>query len=258
VSGLEVLQLPIWADNYAYLLIDPPSGTCALVDAPEAGPVLQALEARGLRLQAVWNTHHHPDHVGANLELAARTGAEICGPAADAARIPGITRGLREGDRLHLGDHEVEVWETPAHTRGHLTLWAAAEGWLFPGDTLFLGGAGRLFEGTPAQLLAAMDRFAALPGEARVACAHEYTVANLRFAAALLPGDAAIAAALRAAEARRAEGRPTVPGSIGEEIRYNPYLRSDEAEIARALGVQPGDRVGVIAALRARKDAWRG
>jgi hydroxyacylglutathione hydrolase len=251
--------LPIWSDNYAWLLHHRPSGSTLVVDAPEAPPVLERLAARAWRLDAVLNTHHHPDHVGGNLGLQAATGAPIFGCGADAGRLPGLDRAVQPGDRRTLGPWGLEVLDLSAHTRAHIGWWLPALGLLFPGDALFVGGCGRLFEGSPAQLTATLGRLAALPDAARFFCAHEYTLANLRWARSLLPADLALQAAEAAAIDRRAAGLPTVPGTIGAERRHNLYFRAGEPAVAAALGLpQSSPALDVITALRAHKDQHRG
>lgn len=254
--GLDVRGIPVWNDNYAWLLRDEESGRCAVVDAPEAAPVLAVLSAEGWTLDHVLNTHHHPDHVGGNLELKAATGCTIIGPRADEARIPGIDRAVGEGDTVALGQSVAAVWDTPAHTRGHITF--VFGGAAFVGDTLFVAGCGRLFEGTAAQMWAAMQRYAALPDDTLLYCAHEYTLSNLRFARHLEPDNPALAAAEAAAREARAAGAFTVPTAVGAERHTNPFMRADHAEVRAAVGLPEAPAAEVLGEVRRRKNHFRG
>ena len=248
--ALEVSLLPVLQDNYVFLLRR--GKEAAVVDPAVAEPVIAALEGQGLELVAVLQTHHHSDHIGGTPELLRRwPQAAVIASAADRSRIPFQTRGVRGGDRFELLGTTVQVLEVPGHTRCHLAFHLPMEeqgdpvgGHLFCGDTLFAGGCGRLFEGTPAQMHASLQSLAALPAATRVWCAHEYTEANLRWAAAEQPGDAAIAARLAQVQNDRRHGIPTIPSTIALERATNLMLRAATAE-------QLGER-------RSRKDHWRG
>jgi hydroxyacylglutathione hydrolase len=233
------------SDNYAYLLVEPEG--CAVVDACEAAPIAAALERLDAPLLAIFSTHHHFDHVGGNDALCERfPGVRVYGHHSDAARLPRLNHPLRDGDRFTFGSLSVRAHHVPGHTLGALAYEVRGAGapWLFTGDTLFLGGCGRLFEGTPAQMFASLGRLAALGDDLLVACGHEYTAANLRFARHLSPEDAALAARLSDVEALRARGEPSVPASMAVERATNPFLTAADAE--------------TLAARRAAKDAWRG
>src|SRR5690606_19508373 len=219
---------------YGWLGHAPAGGATGVIDPSVAGPVLDAAAARGWRITQVWNTHWHPDHTGGNDGIKRATGCTVIGPAAEADRIATLDRTVHEGDIARLGAHEAKVLEVPAHTAGHIAYHFEDEGALFIGDTLFAMGCGRLFEGTPAQMFANMRRLAALPGETRVYCAHEYTLANARYARAAEPDNRAIAARLAEVEAARARGAPTVPTTIALERETNPFMRAGTVdELAR-------------------------
>ena len=257
---MDVVPVPQLSDNYAYLISDPRTGDAAVVDCAEAEPVLAAARMAGVRLTAVLATHHHFDHVGGNAALlAARAGLRVHGSAADAPRIPGITDRLRDGDPVAVGSLRGRALLIPAHTSGHVAYHFPDERAVFTGDTLFVAGCGRLFEGDARQMMASLAKLAALPDETRVFCGHEYTEKNLRFAAVLEPTNAAIREKLAWAEARRRAGEPTVPSTIAEEKATNPFLRTNSPELAasvrqRVPDLPPDDPVALFAAVRALKD----
>jgi len=253
-AGLDVTVVPCHADNYAYLLRRPGQRAAAVVDAGEAAAVLRAAQRLELDLVAVLSTHHHGDHVGGNAELRrARPGLRVFGAAAAAGRIPALTDPLLPGARVAIAGIELEALAVAGHTRDGLAF--AGHGWVFTGDTLFGGGCGRLFEGTAAELFASLQRIARLPAGTRVGFGHEYTAQNLRFAARLEPGNPALAARAAAVAARRAEGRPSAPSTLAEELATNPFLRTGSRELRAALGVgaETSDE-DVFARVRALKD----
>ena len=225
-----------------------------VVDPAVSEPIEQRLKALGWRLTHILNTHHHGDHVGGNLALKAATGATVVGPAADRDRIPGID--VADGERFRLGEAEAEIFDVPGHTRGHIAYWFRESDALFCGDTLFACGCGRLFEGTPTQMWSSLGKLRRLPGATRVFCAHEYTQSNIRFALSVDGGNAALRERSRKVDALRAEGRPTVPSTLAEERATNPFLRADDAALAHAVGLAPGDAVAVFAAVRKAKDVF--
>lgn len=244
-------------DNYAWLVIDDDAGVMAVVDPADPDAVTAAIEGESARLTHILTTHHHWDHAGGNAEMKRRhPGAQVVGYAPDAARIPAIDRPVEAGDMLTIGTLRTQVLAVPGHTRGSIAYRVGdpADGdALFCGDTLFIGGCGRLFEGTAAELHHALNHvLAALPDDTRVYCGHEYTVANLAFAHHIEPDNPDVTAALAAARAARAEGRPTVPGRLGAERRHNPFLRVHEPAIQRAMG--QSDPVATLAALREAKN----
>jgi hydroxyacylglutathione hydrolase len=243
--ALSIERIPTLKDNYTYLLVCDETGEAAVVDAPEADPVVNRIEQLGARLVKVLSTHHHPDHSAANPELARRYGVPVLGHVSDRNRLPGFTTGLEEGDRVEVGDHTARVLFVPAHTRGHIAYVFERARAVFCGDTLFAGGCGRLFEGTPEMMFDAMAKLGALPGDTRVYCGHEYTESNLRFAASVEPENAAVREALEQVRARRAKAAPdwhdatpdemTVPTTIADEHATNPFMR---AKTAAELGAR--------------------
>jgi hydroxyacylglutathione hydrolase len=256
MAQLQIEQIPSLSDNYVYLLHEPQAGMTAVVDPGVAAPVLERLSAQGWRLDWIISTHHHADHTGGNLELKQATGCRIAGPDADAARIPGLDLGLAERDRFQLGEADAEVFETPGHTSGHISYWFAEPKALFCADTLFSLGCGRLLEGTPAQMWRSLSKFAPLPDDAQVYCAHEYTQANARFALSVDPDNPALQARAAEVDRLRAASQPTVPSTLGAERAANPFLRPHDPAIRRRLGLADASDVDVFAELRKRKDRF--
>jgi hydroxyacylglutathione hydrolase len=224
-----IVRVPVLTDNYAWLIHDPVSGETVVVDPGEAAPVQAAAAERGWTIDQVWTTHWHPDHTGGNAALQA-AGARITGPAAEAAKIPTLDATVGEGDVVRIGTEVASVWHVPGHTAGHIAFHLAAADAIFTGDTLFALGCGRLFEGTPAEMFANMQRYATLPDATQVYCGHEYTQSNGRFAVTVEPDNAALAARMTAVDAARAASEPTVPTTIALERATNPFLRAADVE----------------------------
>ncbi|EJN09325.1 hydroxyacylglutathione hydrolase [Herbaspirillum sp. YR522] len=259
-SALAVLAVPAFDDNYLWLIHD--GHQAAVVDPGDAAPVLAALAANRLTLGAILLTHHHADHVGGVLELAgAYPGLPVYGPARES--IAGVTHRLAEGDEVELPQWQLifKVIDVPGHTSGHIAYHAASASMLFCGDTLFAGGCGRIFEGTPAQMSQSLARLASLPPATAVYCAHEYTLSNLRFAAVVEPGNAALHERIAFETAKRQRQQPTVPSTVGLERSTNPFLRCGQAEIIESLQkagrLQNMDEVAVFAALREWKNVYK-
>ena len=257
---MNLIALPAFTDNYIWMLHD--GRQAVVVDPGESAPVVAALDAQQLTLAAILVTHHHGDHVGGVDALRTRLRGPVYGPKRE--RIPQPYSPLVDGDAVDVLGMRFEVIDVPGHTSGHIAYFHAATNGdapvVFCGDTLFSGGCGRLFEGTPAQMHHSLSRLAALPGDTRVCCAHEYTLANLAFARAVEPVNADLAAYTTWCEAQRAEGRPTLPSSIAREHQVNPFLRCDApavAKSARAHGADSDDPVAVLTALRQWKNDFR-
>jgi len=260
---MRVVPVPQLSDNYAYLVIDESRREAAVVDVAEARPVVEAAARESVTLVAILSTHHHPDHVAGNTDLIAacrpRT-LSVFGYAGDRERIPGITDPLDDGQRFAIAGLEGVAIFIPAHTRGHLAYYFAKHETVFTGDTLFAGGCGRLFEGDAAQMKSSLERLAALPDGTRVYCGHEYTQANLKFAATLEPGNLALEERRRQVSELRAAGKPTIPTTIALEKRTNPFLRSSSSELIASVRERvPGvdtDPVSIFAATRKLKDQF--
>jgi hydroxyacylglutathione hydrolase len=256
---MNLVALPAFSDNYIWMLHD--GREAVVVDPGDATPVLAALDAERLTLAAILVTHHHPDHVGGVDELRPRLRGSVHGPARE--RIPAPFEPHADGDVVDVLGLRLRVLDVPGHTAGHIAYLSeddGAEPLLFCGDTLFCAGCGRLFEGTPAQMHASLARLAALPGRTRVCCTHEYTLSNLRFARAVEPGNADVAAHLAHCEALRAAGRITLPSTIERERRINPFLRCSEPEViasACAQGATDTSPLAVFASLREWKNRFR-
>jgi hydroxyacylglutathione hydrolase len=249
---MRVEIVPCLFDNYAYLAVAP-SGEAAVVDPSEAEPVLAAVRRAGVRLCAIWNTHHHADHTGGNEGLLAlHPHLRVYGHVSDRGRIPGQTDFLSEGDEVELGAIRARVLHNPGHTLGAISYFGG--GVVFTGDTLFSAGCGRLFEGDPAMMHASLEKIASLPPETLAYCGHEYTRQNLAFALSVEPSNDAARARAAEVELLRAAGRPTVPSTLALERATNPFLRSALPAVARAVGRE--DPVEVFAELRRRKDTF--
>lgn len=253
---MEIHIVPCLSDNYAYILVH--AGAAVVVDPSEAAPVLDALSKLEVSLVGVWATHHHHDHVGGIPELVRENaGLEVIASAYDSTRtrVPGQTRAVDEGEPIWFGSHRVRVMEVPGHTLGAIAF--LVDGALFSGDTLFGAGCGRLFEGTPATMLASLTALRALPGDTKLYCGHEYTQKNLMFAKKVDPENLDVVNRLQRVEAARRAGTPSVPSTIEEECLTNPLLRWDAPRViekANELGATSAEPEAVFAAIRRARD----
>jgi hydroxyacylglutathione hydrolase len=255
---MKILQLPLLRDNYGYLLICQKTNAAAVIDPSEAEPVLRRLEQEKVALKAILNTHHHRDHTGGNEGLLAVYPVPVYGHVSDQARIPGLTHGVVEGDKVGIGELQGRVLFIPGHTTGHVAyLFGKA---LFCGDTLFTAGCGRLFEGTAEQMHASLKKLMALPDDTKVYCGHEYTESNLRFAMTVEPKNHKLISRVDSVQRLRARGTSTVPSTMAEERQTNPFLRWDSKEVQTNLSARVRDlrldAVSVFAALRKLKDEF--
>jgi len=251
---LTILQLPVLNDNYIYLIHDPVSGETAAVDPAVAQPVLDVLEQNSWRLTCILNTHHHGDHVGGNLELKQKIGCTVIGGLSDRNRIPGIDRGVAEGDVITLGKHSASVISTPGHTSGHVVYHFAGDNTLFCGDTLFVMGCGRLFEGTVEQMWHSLQKLKALPAATNIYCAHEYTQTNGRFALTVEPDNRELQQRMDVINQLRANHQPTVPSTIEQELATNPFFREDSLALQETINMVNKKPVEVFAEVRRLKD----
>ena len=257
---MKLIALPAFTDNYIWMLHD--DHQAIVVDPGDAAPVAAALDAQGLALAAILVTHHHTDHVGGLAGLRPRLQGPVYGPAREAIPQPFVP--LNDGDRVQVLGLQFQVLDVPGHTAGHIAYFLPAMGAaeapiLFCGDTLFSGGCGRLFEGTAAQMHGSLGRLAALPGETRVCCAHEYTESNLKFANVVEPANAALARYTLSCRALRAQGLPTLPSTITQERAINPFMRCDAPDVitaAQSRGAADHGGPAVLGALREWKNQF--
>ena len=251
-SAVELVVVPCLADNYAFLIHNDETGETALVDAPQAGPIKAELDARGWALTDLLITHHHNDHIDGVAAL--RGNARVIGAAADAHRLPDLDLSVADGDQITLCGQPAEVMDVSGHTIGHIAFHMPDAGLAFTADSLMALGCGRLFEGTPAQMWRSMQKLRALPDETLICSGHEYTAANARFAATLEPDNPDLISRVTGISAARAADKPTVPSTLTEEKRTNPFLRADLPEFKATIGMSDASPVDVFAYVRAQKD----
>ena len=256
MSQLEVVQIPCLTDNYGYLVHDSESKLTASIDSPALDAIEDALRQNGWVLTHIFNTHHHYDHTGANLELKKRWGCKIIGSEKDSDRIPGLDEGVNDQEIFNFGNHEVKVFDVSGHTIGHISFYFPREKKLFCGDALFALGCGRIFEGTPAQMWESLQKLEKLPEDTKVYCAHEYTLANANFAVTVEPQNKVLLDRVQEIKNLRNEGKPTIPSTIGLEKSTNPFLRPMSKDIQANLDMLGAELVDVFAETRKRKDMF--
>jgi hydroxyacylglutathione hydrolase len=243
-------------DNYGVLLHDTATGATAAIDAPEAAPIEAALKQKRWKLTDILVTHHHADHTGGIAELKARHKCRVVAPKAEAAKIPLVDETVKEGDKVNVGKLSANVIETPGHTAGHITFWFHGDKLAFAGDTLFSIGCGRVIEGTPEMMWTSLKKLRDLPGDTKVYCGHEYTLANIKFAQTIEPGNAALQARAAQAAKQIADKQWTIPTTIDEEKAANVFLRADVPAVAAAVGLAGKPATEVFAEVRARKNKF--
>jgi hydroxyacylglutathione hydrolase len=257
---MEIKRIPVLSDNYIFVLWNPQQKIAAVVDPAIAKPVIEYLQSINAKLVAIFNTHHHGDHVGGNQQLVKQfPDLRVYGGAEDRGRIPQQQVYLTEGDTVQFADRIAQVFFVPGHTRAHIAYYfpptvANEIGELFCGDTIFAGGCGRLFEGTPAQMLNSLAKLRQLPDQTRVWCAHEYTLSNLRFALTVDPDNPDLAARYQKVQQARSQGLATIPSLLGEEKQTNPFLRWDTYALQAAAKIN--EPVRVFGRIRGMKDQF--
>jgi len=253
---LEFETVPCLSDNYAYLVHDPDTGATAVVDVPEAKPILDALERRGWTLTDVLLTHHHWDHVDGLTALLENAPALVTGAAADAHRLPPLDIAVREGDVVKIGNEAGTVIDVSGHTVGHIAFHFPASKLAFTADSLMALGCGRVFEGTMPQMWESLSKLAALPEDTVICSGHEYTMANAKFALSIDPDNPRLISRSKAVEQARSKGEPTVPSVLREELETNPFLRAGDPGLQAAIGMEAAGPADVFAEIRARKDRF--
>ncbi|MCO5070054.1 MAG: hydroxyacylglutathione hydrolase [Rhizobiaceae bacterium] len=251
---IHIDQFTCRADNFGVLIHDDQSGETALIDAPEESSILEAVARTGWKPTVILTTHHHIDHVEANLSLKQKFNLKIIGPKAEADKIPGIDEQVKEGDVIKFGGEDIRVIETPGHTAGHISFYLPSSGVAFTADTLFALGCGRLFEAPPPVMYNSLKKLAALPRETVVYCGHEYTLSNAKFALTIDPENPKLKERAKEIEKLRGEGKATLPTTIGEELDTNPFLRWADPAIRKHLGMESATDAEVFAEIRKRKD----
>jgi len=251
---LEIIQLAVLNDNYIYLIHDPISNETAVIDPAVCQPVIDALAGKKWSLNYILNTHHHNDHVGANLALKEKTNCKILASAYDSHRTPGIDTLLNDDDTFKLGEHLIQVIATPGHTLGHIVFYFPHSKLLFCGDTLFSLGCGRLFEGSAEQMWHSLQRLKELPKETLIYCAHEYTLANAKFALSLEPDNEALQIRFQQVKNLRLKNKSTIPSTLKQELETNPFLREDSLAIQHTINATNSQPVNIFKQIRELKD----
>lgn len=253
---LQIVTVPCLSDNYAYLAHDAATGATAVIDVPDAIPILNALSARGWHASHILITHHHDDHIAGVKTVAAATGARVIGAAADAHRLPPLDEAVTDGDVIRIGMDRGQVIAVPGHTNGHMAFHFPDSNVVFTADSLMACGCGRLFEGKPEQMWESLSKLMRLPAETLVCSGHEYTASNIRFALTVDPANAALRARAAQVTQARENGEATVPTLLSEELATNPYLRAANVAIRAQLGLSAATDAEVFAHIRALKDKF--
>jgi len=258
-SSLRIVQIPCLNDNYGYLIHDDATGQTAAIDTPDATAYKQELDKRGWKLSHIFNTHHHWDHTGGNLELKTE-GVEIFGPVNECAKIPGIDTAIASGSVVEFGGQTATIMDVGGHTLGHIAYHFPQQSAVFVGDSLFALGCGKMFEGTPSQFWNSLKSLRELPDETSVYCAHEYTASNAKFAVSVEPGNQELLKRVKEITLKRSRGEPTVPSTMGDEKKTNPFLRIDFSdELRKNVGVTVVDSdADAFGKVRKAKDNFRG
>ena len=251
---LQTILIPCLSDNYAVLAHDPEEKVTLLVDAPISAQILDTLEENAWKLTHILLTHHHHDHIGGLAALRAVTGATVYGPAASQKKVPSIDVGLEDGDSFDFGDIKVHALGTPGHTMDHLSFWLPDAELAFTGDTLFAMGCGRVFEGSLEDMWFSVDKLAKLPPETTIFCGHEYTEANGDFCLSIEPDNELLKQRVGEVKEKRANGEPTIPTTILEELATNTFIRANNADVKAALGMPNATDAEAFAEIRTRKD----
>ncbi len=251
---IEVIQIPILNDNYTYLLHEKEDNIVASVDPGLSEPIIKILEKKNLRLDFIFNTHHHHDHVGGNLKLKQKTNCLVIGPESERKRIPGIDIGMRNNDARKFGKSSFIVFETPGHTLGDISFYFPNESLLFCGDTLFSGGCGRLFEGTAKQMWKSLKFLRTLPDDTLLYCGHEYTESNLKFAISLDKNDNKIRKKFNHVQDLRKEGKFSIPSLLKEEKEVNPFLKIDDPHFKKKVNLNSKNNWETFDIIRKMKD----
>ncbi|MFZ0565491.1 MAG: hydroxyacylglutathione hydrolase [Chlamydiales bacterium] len=251
-AAAEISLIPALRDNYIFLIQQ--GNEAIAIDPAEASPLLEGLYSQNLTLTHILNTHHHFDHVGGNKKVKSATHCTVIGP--DDPRIPALDTPVHEGERFTIGSLSFQVLFIPGHTSSHIAYFVPEKNWLFSGDTLFLGGCGRIFEGTAEQMLASLQKLAELPKETQVFCGHEYTLKNLQFAAMVEPNNMEVLIRLKKVSALCQQGEATLPATLQEELKTNPFLRVTKPELRKALDMEKASDLEVFIQLRKMKDRF--
>ncbi|MFN3845945.1 MAG: hydroxyacylglutathione hydrolase [Paracoccaceae bacterium] len=253
---LDLVTIPCLKDNYAFLIHDSTSGATAVVDVPDAAPILAVLKNRGWTLSHILITHHHDDHVAGVEALRTATGASVWGAKADKHRLPMLDHMVSEGDKITVGGTSAYVIDVSGHTLGHLAFYFPDDGIAFTGDSLMAAGCGRLFEGSAATMWSSLSKLAALPPATLICSGHEYTASNIRFALTLEPENPALIFRASQVTAAREDGRPTVPSTLSDELATNPFLRATLPEMKMRVAMADEDDATVFGEIRRRKDKF--